>query len=73
VHYEEVETGAGKITGAADWERAGEGWEKVWGSGRWDLSEFLKHAVVFLISQRDCWFVFQENRENISTVARNVL
>jgi hypothetical protein len=59
VHYEEVETGVGKITGAAEWERAGEGWEKVWGGGRWDLSEF-EQAVVFDFFSVGCWFGFQK-------------
>ena len=66
VHYEGFETGAEKITGAAEWERAGEGWKKVWGTGRWDLSEFRTCSnFQFLLRGMLVWF--PRNLENIVT------
>lgn len=64
VYYEELETGAQEITGAAEWERAGEGWEMVWGRGRWDLSEFCTcSGFRFLLSG----MLFQPS-ENLGTI-----
>jgi hypothetical protein len=38
VSYDEAGRGAEVITGVAEWQRVGDGWEGLWGSGRWDPS-----------------------------------
>lgn len=50
VSSEEAEKDAEVITGVAEWQRVGEGWEGLWGCGRWNLSMFDTLSLMAVFS-----------------------
>jgi len=69
-----VKNGHGRevITGMAEWERIGEGWEKLWNINRWDPSKYMSPRRLLLASEEIARLGCFGSRPNSSPEHKNV-